>query len=132
MEPPPISPASEILWCGARNGRARERLPGGEPPGDGVDLRDLDRLGEGRRGEDTGDTARQHRLAGARGTDEQYVVRAAGGYLERSFGGILAADVGEVEVRAMILMCIEEVCLRRDRRYRILTPEVPDDAGQGG
>ena len=40
IEPPPASATSETVWCGARNGRARERpVPGGEQPGDGVNRR---------------------------------------------------------------------------------------------
>ena len=49
--PPPIRPASETVWCGARKGRSVSRpAPGGKHSGDAVDLRGLERFGKVSRG----------------------------------------------------------------------------------
>jgi hypothetical protein len=70
---------------------------GAERAGNGVDGRDLERLVEAERRQDAGQAPRQHGLAGARRADEQQVMAAGRGDLERAPGRGLAADVGEVE-----------------------------------
>src|SRR2546425_11115281 len=52
-EPPPISPASEIVWCGGRNGRrATSDSPSGSTPATaGVFVVDRKRGVEGKRGD---------------------------------------------------------------------------------
>ena len=63
---PPTSPAAEIVWCGARNGRAVTRPRAAAHAGDRLDARDLDRLVGAERRQDRRQPARDHRLAGAR------------------------------------------------------------------
>ena len=58
-----------------------------------------------------GRRARQHRLAGARRADQQQIVAAGGGDLERALGGLLALDVGQLGIVGRLL-----AQLRRRRR----------------
>ena len=100
MAPPPASATSEIVWCGARNGRAASRpAPGGQRAGDRVDGGRLERLVERERRQDARQPPRHHRLARARGADEQQVVPAGRRNLERPPRQRLAAHVGEVAAR---------------------------------
>ncbi len=57
---------------------------------------DLQRLVEGQRRQDPGQPPRHHRLAGTGRTDQQQVVAAGAGDLERAAREELAADVGEI------------------------------------
>ena len=43
--------------------------------------------------------ARQHGLAGARGTNQQQIVAASRGDLQRALGQLLAAHLGEIQVK---------------------------------
>ena len=63
---------------------------------DRVDRRDVERLVERQRRQDARHASRHHRLAGARRSDEQQVVTAGRGDLERAPREQLAADVGEI------------------------------------
>ena len=74
----------------------QKRRPGRQEPGDGVDLRRLERLVERERRENRGDAAREHRLAGAGRADHQKVVSAGDGDLHRALGHLLALHLGEV------------------------------------
>ena len=80
---PPTRPAAEIVWCGARNGRAVTRPAAPRRPGDRLDARDLDRLVGVERRQDRRQPAREHRLAGARRALQEQVVAARRGDLER-------------------------------------------------
>ena len=51
-DPPPTSPAAEMVWCGARKGRVVSIGCIAEQPGDAVNLGNLDRLGERWSGKD--------------------------------------------------------------------------------
>ena len=95
--PPPISPASEMVWCGERNGRSCSK-PGAaaELPGDAVDLGGLERFLESQRRQDAGKALRQHALARARRPDHQHVVRARGRHFQRSLGHGLPAHVAKI------------------------------------
>jgi hypothetical protein len=70
--PPPISPASEMVWWAraTRAGRDQRRAVAGEAR-DAVDTRGLNGLGEGHRRQDGGEPPCQHRLARPRGAKEQ-------------------------------------------------------------
>ncbi len=114
--PPPSSPASEIVWCGARNGRvATSGWCEAQRARDAVDLGRLQRLLQRHRREDRGNPLGQHGLARARRADHQQVVPAGHGHLERALGVLLALDVGEV------LLVAAEVGEdgRRDRREAV-------------
>ena len=65
---------------------------------DRMDLGHFERLFEGHGGHDAGDAAGEHGLAGAGRADEQEVVVAADGDLERALGDRLPLDEGEVEL----------------------------------
>ena len=94
--PPPTRPDGEIVWCGARNGRAVDEPAARVQAGDRVDARDLDRLGAAERRQDRRDPAREHRLARARRAVEEEVVAAGRGDDDRRQQRVVAADVGEV------------------------------------
>ena len=70
------------MWCGARNGRAGAAAPTRSPATD-LDPRDLERLRRRERRQDRRQPAREHRLAGA-GGPQQDVVAAGGGDDQRS------------------------------------------------
>jgi hypothetical protein len=89
-------------------GRPERRPEGKGAPswldaGGGVDFRDLKGLGLGKRGQDAGKAARQHRFACAGGADHQQVVTAG----SRDFEGLLperlAAYVCQVRCGRLIL-----------------------------
>ena len=61
-----------------------------------MDARHLERLLDGERRQDGGDAPREHRLAGAGGTDHEQVVPAGHGHLDGALGEILALDVRKV------------------------------------
>ena len=73
--------------------------PGGgiEDAGDGVDLGGLERFFEGERREDRRQALGEHGLAGAGRADHEDVVAAGGGDFESALGGVLAADIFEVD-----------------------------------
>ena len=70
-DPPPRSPAAEMVWCGARNGRSRTSRPSVSRPGHRVQPGHLERLRPRERGQDRREAAREHRLAGPRRADEE-------------------------------------------------------------
>src|SRR5881227_610395 len=98
-EPPPIRPASEIVWCGDRNGRRAQ----GQHARHGVDLGRLERLFETYLRQDGRDAAGQHRLAAPWWADHQDVVPAGRRHLEGALGVGLPFHLGEVDVVARAL-----------------------------
>ena len=79
--------------------RPRAPLRGDETlVADGGDGRGLQGFGFGHGGEDGGQAAGEHGLAGAGRTDHQQVVTARGGDLQRAFGVVLAAYFGEITI----------------------------------
>ena len=96
-EPPPIRPASETVWCGARNGPLDEQASARrEDARDAVDLGGFESFLECQGREDSGEAFGQHRLARSGRADHQDIVAARRGDLEGAFGCGLAADVAEV------------------------------------
>jgi hypothetical protein len=77
-----------------RAGGDQRRAVAGEP-GNTVDARGLNGLGEGHRRQDGGESAGQLRLARPWGTKEEQVVPANRRHLQRSFDQSLALDRGE-------------------------------------
>ena len=96
--PPPTIAATEVAWCGLRNGRRSVRRPSWSSPATRGDHADLEDLGRVERREQAGQARREHRLAGAGRADQQEVVAAGRGDLEGALGGLLALDVGELGV----------------------------------
>jgi hypothetical protein len=82
---------------GAERPLGNESGFGVEDTGDGVDLGGLEGFVESEGREDRGETAGEHGFAGAGRADHQNVVTTGGGDLEGALGGLLAANVGEVE-----------------------------------
>ena len=82
---------------GAEGALGDESGFGVEDAGDGMDLGGLEGFVEAERREDRGEPAGEHGFAGAGRADHQDVVAAGGGDFEGALGGLLAADVGEVE-----------------------------------
>ena len=97
--PPPTSPADDTVWWGARNGRAPTSAEPPSRPADRVHHRRLQRLVEAERRQDPRQPRGEHRLAGARRADEQQVVAARGGDLQRAPRDLLPAHVGQVRRR---------------------------------
>ena len=99
--PPPTSATSEIVWCGARNGRSvtRPDAAGSRPATEWIDVTSSasSNVSGGRT---PGDAPRHHRLAGPRRPDHQHVVPAGGGDLERAARERLPVHVGEVAAAA--------------------------------
>ena len=95
---------------GDRSGvvRAAKRPPLGQPavvqqPGDAGDHAHFQDLGRIQRRQQPGQARRENRLARPRRADQQQVVAAGGGNLERAFGGLLAFDVGELGIVRRVL-----------------------------
>jgi len=82
----------------AEGPRGQERLARLHQAQRAVDAGRLDRLGGGERREDRRDPLGEHRLAAAGRADHQAVVAARGRHAQSPLGGLLAADVGEVDV----------------------------------
>ena len=61
-----------------------------------MDLRGLDGFLKRQRRQDSGESFREHRLAGSRRSDQQHVVASGGGHFERALGAGLAAYVAEI------------------------------------
>ena len=96
------SPADERRVGDRVMRRAKRTVPqqagaGAEQSGDRVDRRRFESLRERQWRQNPGNPSCHHRLAGAGRTDEQQVVAAGGGHLERAPREQLAADVGEIE-----------------------------------
>ena len=92
-------------WLGDRVMRSAKRPlcdqrgPDRKRAGDGVHGCALERLVEVERRKNSGKTPRHHRLATARGADEQNVVRTGRGNFQRALRHPLTDHVGEVEMR---------------------------------
>ena len=98
--PPPISPASEMVWCGARNGRSRQQpRPLGSMPATLWILVVSMASSKRERRQDAGQALGKHGFARARRADHQYVVPARGCHFQRALGGGLAAHVAEIQHR---------------------------------
>ncbi len=101
--PPPTSATSEMVWCGARNGRVltRPAPPGSRPATEWMDVtsRASASVSGGRM------PARLLAimvLPGARRAGEQDVMAAGRRHFERAAGRLLPADVGEVAARRVV------------------------------
>jgi hypothetical protein len=88
------------VWRAERRPR-HERPAGVDEPGDGLDAGDLERRVQLERRQHTRKPAREHRLAGSRGTREEQVVAPRGGDLERTARPLLSADIREIELRRL-------------------------------
>ena len=108
---------------GAQADQARGRLLGRL----GVDLGDLDRLRQGERRQEAGEAPGEHRLAGARGADEEEVVAARRGDLQGSLGGLLAAHLREV---GDVVGDVRGEGRWGDRRESSFAEDVPDRLGE--
>src|ERR1035441_5722884 len=89
-----------------------------EHSGHAVDLRRLQRLFEGERWQDRRHALGQHGLAGTRRADHQDVVASGAGDLDGALGGLLSADVFEVDVE-LLRFSKERVAVRFDRENAI-------------
>ena len=97
--PPPMSPASEMVWCGARKGRWRQQpLARLQQPHDAVNLGGLQGLFQVQGRQDGRQPLGQHGLAGARRADHQDVVAAGRGQQQGPFHRLLALDLPEIQV----------------------------------
>ena len=81
-------------------------------------------LGRIERRQQAGQARRQHRLAGARRADEQQVVTAGRGDLERPLGGLLALDLGKLGIVGRLLAQL------RHRRAQHLAAVAVVDQGE--
>ena len=84
---------------GAKRTRGQKALPRREPAGHRPDGRRLHSFLERERGKQPGKAAGEHGLSGPRRSDEESVVPARGGHLERPLRGLLPAHVGQIERR---------------------------------
>jgi hypothetical protein len=127
--PPPIRPASEMVWWGERKGRSMEESGArSQGSGDAVDLGGFDGLFEGERRQDAGEALGEHGLAGAGRADHEDIVHAGGGHFEGAFGHGLAAHVAEIGRR---LGCLRMAVARGDRGRKLLgAGEQGDHFGQ--
>ena len=83
----------------AKGAYADQPCSGIEHSGDAVNLRRLQRFFKRERRQDRGHALGQHRLAGAGRADHQDVVAAGAGDFEGALGGLLSADIFEVDGR---------------------------------
>ena len=94
-----MSPASEMVWCGARKGRcAQQPLARLEQPHDAVNLGGLQGLFLVQGRQDGRQPLGQHGLAGPRRADHQDVVAAGRGQQQGPFDRLLALDLPEIQV----------------------------------
>ena len=84
-----------VVWRAEHRSVEQARAP--ERPGRAVDARRFERGVELERRQDSRQPPREQRLAAAGRPDQQQVVRARGGDLERALRALLAVHVGEVE-----------------------------------
>ncbi len=95
--PPPTSPACEMVWCGARNGRLWDhRRVGGQEIGHRVDSRDVERFLHRHRRQDRGQRPRQQRLPRAGRPEHDHIVPARGRLRQRPFDVLLASHFAEI------------------------------------
>ena len=111
----------------AKRGHGDERPVRREEPGNRVDAGDLERLLPRQRREDSGQPPGEHRLARARRTCEQQVVRARGRDLESAACSFLAPHVRQVGNGGMLESIGAE---RVERRSVDLASEVCDDLAE--
>ncbi len=76
--------------------RTRDQSAAVEQPGDAVDHADLQRLARGKVGQQPRQSRGQHGFAGTRRADQQQVVAARGGDLQRALGDLHSLYVAEV------------------------------------
>ena len=86
---------------GAERSLAQQPGPGGQQTGDRMHGGDVERLLEGQRRQHPGETASQHRLAGAGRSDQQQMMAAGGRHFERAPRCGLPAQVGQVGRRSL-------------------------------
>ena len=98
VEPPPTSPASLIVWCGAEGPRRQQRLPRPQPAHGAVDPRRFDRFDGREVGQDRRHPLREHRLAGAGRAEHEDVVGPGGGDDRRPLRHLLPAHVGKIDL----------------------------------
>ena len=91
----------------------------------GVDLRGLEGLGAGHIRQNRGQAAGQHGLARAGRADEQYVVAACGGDLQRTLHILLPHDIGKVRQGAIRRLRLPA----RRGGHRRVAVEVGDELG---
>jgi hypothetical protein len=88
---------------GAEGARGDEAVRGVEQEAaDAVDLGGFDGFLQGHRRDDGRDALGEHRFAGAGRADEQDVVIAGDGDLDGPLDVLLAADIGEIDVVALV------------------------------
>ena len=75
-----------------------ERLAGFEQADDAVNLRRLQRFVQRERRQDGGKPFREHGFARARRADQQHIMAARRGDLQRALDGFLAFDFGEIQL----------------------------------
>src|SRR6202000_2893916 len=97
--PPPVRAAMEAEWCGLRKGRARVRAPRAISPATEWTMEVSSSSAGDSGGQRAGQALGEHRLARAWRADEQQVVAAGGGDLQRPLGAFLALDVAQVGAR---------------------------------
>src|SRR5438046_10668508 len=81
----------------AERARGQDRMAWIDKPGHAVDRACRDRFRVVERREDRFEGSREHRLPGPRWPDEEQVVPAGRGDLERALPGLLPRDVREVD-----------------------------------
>ena len=86
-----------VMRC-AKGASSDQGLAGFEQAHDAMDLGGFEGFIERERREDGGQAFGEHGLAGARGPDEQDIMRTGGGDFEGAFDRFLAFDFGEVEI----------------------------------
>ena len=140
--PPPVSAAMQAEWCGARNGRrSGQRALGDQPATEWTIEVSSSSAGRQRR-QDAGQARGQHRLARAGRADEQQVVAAGRGDLQRPLGVLLALDVAQVGQRGSPSRTVglgprqhlgaAEVVDQRDQRARREDRHVPPAQAASG
>jgi hypothetical protein len=92
-----------VVW-GAEGALSDETGFGVEDAGDGVNFGGLEGFFKGEGREDGREAAGEHGFAGAGRADHEDVVATGGGDFESALGGLLAADVGEVEGEVLELV----------------------------
>ncbi len=128
-EPPPIRPASEMVWWGERKGRSWSRpAPARRMPATLWILVVSMASSKAERRQDAGQPLGEHGLAGTGRADHEDVVGSGGGHFERTLGHGLAADFAEVGRRGRIGMVA--VARGRGRGELVGTVDQRDRLGQ--
>ena len=112
--PPPIRPASEMVWCGDRKGRLRdEPVPWRHESHDAVDLGGFEGLLKGQRGQNGGKSPCQHGLPRSGRPDHDHVVAAGGCDFKCPLGVFLAAHIAEIHAGRLPLEKTPDIHLKR-------------------